>query len=158
MYYLAIIREWRDLAQEKREKETVKVCNKLLKRYKFLEGKFKTMSKYRKIKKIEGTPAFQGNAQGKVRVILDEAEARQLQKGEILVAKMISAKFAFVLNRAKAIVADQGGMLCHTAMLSREFGIPCVIATRVATKVLKDGDLVKVNANKGIVKILKKAK
>jgi len=53
---------------------------------------------------------------------------------------------------------DEGGITCHAVIVSRELGIPCVIGTKIATKVLKDGDLVEVDADKGVVKIINKAK
>ena len=62
------------------------------------------------------------------------------------------------LIKAAAIVTDEGGVTSHAAIVSRELGIPCVVGTKIATKVLKDGDLVEVDANNGIVKILKRAK
>ena len=60
-------------------------------------------------------------------------------------------------GKAKAIIADEGGLTCHAAIISREFKIPCIIGTKVATEVLKDGDFVEVDANQGIVRVLKKA-
>ena len=60
------------------------------------------------------------------------------------------------MRRAKAIITDEGGLTCHAAIISRELGIPCIIGTKIATKVLKDGDMVEVDANKGIVKKIKK--
>ena len=59
------------------------------------------------------------------------------------------------IQKAKAIITDVGGLLCHAAIVSRELGIPCVVGTKKATKVLNDGDLVEVDANKGIVRKLK---
>jgi pyruvate,water dikinase len=56
-----------------------------------------------------------------------------------------------IAQRASAIITDEGGMLCHAAIISREFGIPCVVGTHKATKILKDGDMVEVDATKGIV-------
>ncbi|TSC53383.1 MAG: pyruvate, water dikinase, partial [Parcubacteria group bacterium LiPW_39] len=58
----------------------------------------------------------------------------------------------------KAIITDQGGILCHAAIISREMEIPCIINTKIATKVLKDGDLVEVDAEKGIVKKINRTK
>ena len=60
------------------------------------------------------------------------------------------------LKKSLAIVTDEGGLLCHAANIAREFGIISLIGTKIATKVLKDGDLVEVDANKGIVKIIKR--
>jgi pyruvate,water dikinase len=56
------------------------------------------------------------------------------------------------------IITNVGGLTCHAAIVSRELGIPCIIGTKIAAKVLKDGDLVEVDANKGVVKILKRSK
>ena len=60
------------------------------------------------------------------------------------------------IKKAKAIVTDEGGVTSHAAVVSRELGIPCVIGTKLATKVFKDGDFVEVDAEKGIVKIVGK--
>ncbi len=64
-------------------------------------------------------------------------------------------KFIKSKNKKLNQSADEGGITCHAAIVSRELKKPCIIGTRIATKVLKDGDLVEVDANKGIVKILK---
>ena len=58
------------------------------------------------------------------------------------------------IRQASAIVTDEGGLTCHAAIVSREMGIPCVVGTKIATQVLKDGDRVEVDANKGIVRKL----
>lgn len=133
--------------------ETIKVRERIASDY-FRKKKI-FFKDYSGIRKFKGTVAYKGKIRGKVRVILDEGKAVKLKKDEILVVKMTSAKFTPFINRAKAIVTDNGGLLCHAAIVSREFNIPCIVATKIATKVLKDGQLVEVDANKGIVKILK---
>lgn len=80
----------------------------------------------------------------------------KMKEGNILVAMATNPTFVPVMRKAGAIVTDMGGLTCHAAIVSREWGIPCVVGTKIATKVLKDGDLVEVDANKGIVKIIKK--
>ena len=60
------------------------------------------------------------------------------------------------MKKAAAIVTDDGGLTCHAAIVARELKTPCVVGTKIATKVLKDGDMVEVDANKGIVKKIKK--
>jgi pyruvate,water dikinase len=65
---------------------------------------------------------------------------------------MTSPDMIALINKASAIVTDDGGILCHAAVISRELKKPCIIGTKIATKVLKDGDLVEVDANKGIVR------
>ena len=67
---------------------------------------------------------------------------------------MTTVDYLPAMKKASAIVTDDGGITSHAAIISRELGIPCIVGTKIATKVLKDGDLVEVNANKGEVKIL----
>ncbi len=71
---------------------------------------------------------------------------------------MTSPNFLQVLKAVNGIITDEGGITCHAAIISRELQTPCIIGTKIATKVLKDGDLVEVDAERGIVKILKKNK
>lgn len=81
----------------------------------------------------------------------------QFPKGAILVANLTMPILMPAIRKAKAMVTDSGGITCHSAIVSREFGIPCIIGTNIATKVLKDGDLIEVDTDKGVVKIIKKA-
>ena len=67
---------------------------------------------------------------------------------------MTTVDFVPLMQKACAIVTDEGGILCHAAIVSREMRKPCVIGTKVATKSLKDGDLVEVDAGKGVVNVL----
>jgi len=105
---------------------------------------------------LSGKPAFLGRVKGKVRIIDWEKDFSKFKKGEILVTAMTRPEFMSILRKASAIVTDEGGITCHAAIVSRELKIPCVIGTQTATKLLKDGDLVEVDANRGIVKIIKK--
>ncbi len=68
---------------------------------------------------------------------------------------MTDPDFLPAMKKASAIITDEGGITCHAAIVSRELKIPCIIGTRIATKVLKDGDLVEVDANKGIEMVTK---
>src|SRR3989339_112947 len=104
---------------------------------------------------LRGIAASMGRAKGRVRVILNPKGAK-FQKGDILVAGVRGAEYVPLMKKAAAIVTDEGGITCHAAIISRELKIPCIIGTKIATKVLKDGDLVEVNAEKGIAKILKR--
>lgn len=112
---------------------------------------------------IKGISANPGKVKGKV-IILTESligvsskELEKMSKGNILVTNMTSPDMMIACKKAGAIVTNDGGMLCHAAIVSRELGIPCVIGTKIATKILKDGDLIEVDAEKGIINILKKA-
>lgn len=88
---------------------------------------------------------------GMVQVILDTSE-QKFEEGNILVTTMTRPDFVPLMRKAKAIITDEGGITCHAAIISRELGIPCVIGTKIATKVLKDGDYVEVDTEKGIVR------
>lgn len=76
------------------------------------------------------------------------------KKDHILVTSMTDP--AISVSQCKAVVTDEGGMLCHAAITCRELGIACVVGTKYATKVFKDGDIIEVDANKGIVRKIKK--
>lgn len=99
-----------------------------------------------------------GKIQGRVRILLTPRNLNKMKQGEILVAPMTSPEFIVAIKKAGAVITDEGGLTCHAAIVSRELGIPCLVGTKIATKVLKDGDLVEVNANHGLVRILKKSK
>ena len=85
-------------------------------------------------------------------VLRSSTQINKVKLGDILVAKMTRPDYVPAMRRAAAIVTNEGGMTCHAAIVSRELGIPCIVGTKIATKVLKDGDLVEVDAEKGIVK------
>lgn len=89
--------------------------------------------------------------EGKVQVVLDVNKSK-FKSGNILVTTMTRPEFIPLLRKAKAIITDEGGLTCHAAIISRELGIPCIIGTKIATKVLKDGDRVEVDATRGVVK------
>ena len=105
---------------------------------------------------LMGLVASLGEAKGVVRIIMTPSDFKKMKKGDILVTSMTRPEFVPIMKLASAIVTDEGGVTCHAAILSRELKTPCVIGTKIATSVLKDGDLVEVNADKGVIKILKK--
>ena len=138
---------------------------KIGKMEKFISGK-KAQKEVRRILGKEskpslellGTPANAGHVEGRVRIVsasglaeLEESLAK-FEDGNILVTTMTQPNMVFLMKKAAAIVTDQGGMTSHAAVASREFGLPCIVGTNFATKRLKDGDLVEVDANKGIVR------
>jgi len=100
---------------------------------------------------VRGLGAAPGVAAGAVRVIADLATADDLVEGEVLVTHMTAPDWVPLMRKAAAIVTDSGGMTCHAAIVSRELGIPCVVGTAEATKVLRDGELVTVDAGEGTV-------
>ncbi len=79
----------------------------------------------------------------------------KMKPGGVLVADTTSPEIVVACKKASAIVTNQGGLMSHAAIISRELGIPCIVGTKIATQVLKEGDNVEVDANKGIVRKLK---
>ncbi len=102
-------------------------------------------------KEFKGMVARPGLAIGNVRVCKNIESIREFQHGEILVASMTRPEYLPAMKKAAAIVTDEGGITCHAAIVSRELGIPCVIGTKIATKLLQDGDRVEVKANHGLI-------
>jgi phosphohistidine swiveling domain-containing protein len=102
---------------------------------------------------LRGMTAYPGVIRARCRIVHDYHKDL-LQKGEILVTKMTDPYFVPIMKKASAIVTDGGGMLSHAAIVSRELRKPCIVGTKFATQILKNGDLVEVDANKGVVKIL----
>ncbi|MBS3158875.1 hypothetical protein J4206_06330 [Candidatus Woesearchaeota archaeon] len=108
------------------------------------------------IRDFSGLPASLGKAVGRVKIALSAAEAlKKIEKGDILVTGMTMPDFVPAMKKAAAIITNEGGATCHAAIISREFNIPCIVGTKIATKILKDGMMVEVNANHGVVKIIK---
>ena len=101
---------------------------------------------------IRGDVVSPGKIKGKVRIIKSVKDCQTMQNGEILVATMTFPQYMVALEKAAAFITDEGGILCHAAIISREMNKPCIIGTKSATKILKTGDLIEVDANKGIVR------
>jgi pyruvate,water dikinase len=108
-------------------------------------------ARHDEVKKITGTCACPGHAFGAVRIVNKAEEMSKMQRGDVLVSQMTNPEIVIAMKKASAIVTDFGGLTCHAAIVSRELGIPCVVGTRVATRVLRDGDRVAVNATLGEV-------
>lgn len=104
--------------------------------------------------KLTGQVAYGGKVKGKVRIIGSRSEVKNLKKGEILVAGTTTPDFLPAMKLAGAIISEHGGAISHAAITSREIKKPCIVGVKNAKKVLKDGDLVEVDAYKGVVKIL----
>lgn len=106
-------------------------------------------------KELKGQVACRGKITGIVRIVLDPHDDKGFQSGDILVTSMTRPEFVPLMKRAGAVVTNEGGVTCHAAIVSRELNIPCIIGTKIATRFLKNGDIVEVDAEKGIVTILK---
>lgn len=97
---------------------------------------------------LSGMSASLGKIRGRVRVV-DNPNEVNFNRGDILVTEMTNPRFTPLIEKAGAIVTDIGGLLCHAAIMSREFGIPCIVNTKTATTSLKDGQIIEVDADKG---------
>lgn len=105
---------------------------------------------------ISGTPASPGVYRGRVRRVLLRSDFKKFQAGEVLVTDSTRPEFLPVMKKAGAIVTDEGGLTCHAAVVARELHKPCIVGTKEASRRLKDGDEVEVDAGKGSVAILDK--
>lgn len=105
-------------------------------------------------RELRGSIANMGTAIGRAVICTSIESIGSVRSGDILVASMTRPEFMPALKKAAAIVTDEGGITCHAAIVARELGIPAIIGTKIATKVLKNGMLVEVKANHGLVKII----
>jgi len=108
-----------------------------------------------KVSEIKGTVACQGKARGTVKIVRTVHDIIKIEKGDVLVAVTTHPDYVPAMQKAVAIVTDEGGMLSHAAIVSRELGIPCVVGTTNATKVLQHGQKVEVDATNGVVRAIK---
>ena len=100
---------------------------------------------------VKGQGASPGIASGRVVIIRDVKDTGSVSEGDILVTKMTNPDMVPAMQKVAAIVTDEGGMTCHAAIVSRELGTPAVVGTRNATSVLKPGQLVTVDGEKGFI-------
>jgi pyruvate,water dikinase len=101
---------------------------------------------------VRGLGAAPGRASGAVRLLSSLDDAARLAQGDVMVTQMTSPDWVPLMRRSAAIVTDSGGMTCHAAIVSRELGIPCVVGTGNATKTLRDGEVITVDATHGVVR------
>lgn len=100
---------------------------------------------------IKGIPASPGVVSGRVKIIKDPYELDKIKNGDVLVAKMTNPDYIPSMGKISALITDEGGKTSHTSVVSRELGIPCVVGTGKATKKLKDGDIVTIDGDDGLV-------
>ena len=116
-----------------------------------IEGPFKKLTS---TSSFSGLAASCGVVRGKARVMESASQLSELKKGEILVTYMTTIEFTQAFRKIKGVVTDEGGMSCHAAIISREFKIPCVVGTNIATRVIQTGDIIEVDGNNGVVNII----
>ena len=103
---------------------------------------------------LRGTPGSPGTARGPARVVRSLAEAGRLRPGDVLVAETTAPPWTPLFATAAAIVTDTGGVLSHCAVVAREYGLPAVVGTGAATASIEDGQLVEVDGDAGLVRLL----
>lgn len=103
---------------------------------------------------FRGLTAFPGKVRGIACIVTGADNRHKFKQGQILVTRDTTTELTGVIKMASAIVADQGSLLSHTAIVSREFRIPCLVETKIGTRLVKDGDELEVDASAGTVRIL----
>ena len=100
---------------------------------------------------IKGTIGSKGKAIGKAVIVQTKHDLRRVFPGAIMVAVTTNPDFVPAMQKCAAIVTDEGGLTCHAAIVSRELHKPCIVGTKTATKVFNEGELIEVDATKGVV-------
>ncbi|HJJ28191.1 MAG TPA: phosphoenolpyruvate synthase [Methanocorpusculum sp.] len=100
---------------------------------------------------LQGYGASPGIATGKVIIVNDPTDTAKVQEGDIMVASMTNPDMVPAMKKVAGIITDEGGMTCHAAIVSRELGTPSVVGTKQATSLLKDGQIVTIDGEKGLV-------
>lgn len=121
-----------------------------------LKNHFSLLEKFKEVENFQGSIGNKGLVRGVVVVVLRPDDQVKVKPGMVLVSSETTPDFILAMGRAAAFVTDHGGITSHAAIVAREMGKPCVVGTKIATKALKDGDLVEVDADKGIVRILER--
>jgi phosphohistidine swiveling domain-containing protein len=103
---------------------------------------------------LKGITACKGKVKGPVKVIHHSNELDKVKEGDVFVAKYTFPRYTTAMLKCVAIVTDEGGLTTHAAIIARENNIPCIVGTKRATTVLKEGDIVEVDADKGVIIVL----
>lgn len=122
--------------------------------YKSVHRQLEDLQKNKEASLLQGISASSGTAIGKVKICRSLKDIDAVKEGDILVTSMTRPESLPAMKKAAAIVTDEGGITCHAAIVAREMGKPCIIATKNATTILKDGMRVEVKANHGVVRVL----
>lgn len=109
-------------------------------------------------REFRGRVASKGWSKGRVRIVLSGSDFKKVEAGDIVAVTNTNPDCVPIMRKAGAIVAEEGGLTAHVSVISREFGIPCVVGIPRITEILNDGDFVEVDAERGIVTILKESK
>jgi len=107
---------------------------------------------------LYGQTAYAGKVRGIARIISGRKDMAKFNFGEIIVSSTTTPDYLPIMKKSGAIISEHGGAICHAAITSRELKIPCVVGVKFATKVIQDGDMVEVDADNGVVRIIEKSK
>lgn len=146
-------------AKERGDKELYQKAKKLAHYYihkiHIVQSKAKqALEDFNRIHVIKGKVGYPGKVRGKVQKIYHPDSVQIITPGKIIITSMTSTRMLPFIRHAIAIVTDVGGTLSHAAIVARELKIPCVVGTRVAMRVLENGDLVEVDASEGVIRKL----
>ncbi|MBI4262330.1 hypothetical protein HY624_02285 [Candidatus Uhrbacteria bacterium] len=142
---------------EARKKGFIYLCEQ---KDRILTGKFvrlweqRVAIKHANVTEVHGTTAYPGLVRGIARIVHGAAELGKVKVKDILITPSTTPIYTPVLHKVQAIITEEGGVLSHASVIARELKIPCVIGTKIATRIFKDGDRVKVDAEHGVVKKL----
>ena len=110
----------------------------------------------KEVNEFKGIIGCKGRITGKVKIVTTAKELNKVQKGDIMVSVTTNPDYLPGMERASAFITDEGGMTCHAAIIAREMKKPCIVGTKIATHVLKEGDEVEINASHGVIRVLKR--
>lgn len=153
-----------DLTLLARERKRLCVTTNIFGKYKIYQGEKaeRLLERFsingqrkKKLKLLNGLPTYPGKIRGKVRLVLRDKEFENFKENEILVTLQTMVKYLPVMKKAKAFLTEFGGITSHAAIMSREMKKPCIVGIQYLTSSLQDGDSVEVDADQGIVKIIK---
>jgi phosphoenolpyruvate synthase (EC 2.7.9.2) len=108
----------------------------------------------RPVREVRGLSAYRGATTGRARILTSAAMQDAVREGDILVVSMTTPDYLPSMKKAAAFVTDEGGVICHAAIIARELKKPCVIGTQKATFAFKDDDLIEVDGYKGVVRLV----
>ncbi len=131
----------------------MKVINGIPRKYQHI---INGIEKQKQEKIVKGVTAFPGVVKGTVKIIRSVHDIKRFNKNKILVANTTHPIYLPAMKKAAAFVTNEGGVISHAAIIAREIKKPCIVGTKNATKILEDGDLVEVDANKGLVRKINK--
>ena len=134
------------------EANDVKVINNIPLNYKEIIEKIENSDK--EDKEVKGQVAYPGKVSGSVRIMRTYHDIKKVEFGDILIANTTHPNYLPAMQKSAAFITNEGGVVSHAAIVAREMKKPCIVGTKIATKVFKDYDLVEVDANKGIVRKL----